>query len=335
MFSRIARLLRPLAAALLLVSGTLVSPGLIAATTLKLGSVVWIGYGPFYVADALDLYKKHGVKVVLQNFNDNALLPSAVATGSIDLATLTYDQVIGQVPQGLPLKVVMPIDYSNGGDAIVATKRINSVADFKSRKVAYNTLSPSDFLLAYALQSNKLTQKDIQQVVMTPEAVPAALTSGAVEIGVTYEPNVSQILAIDDGNKFHVVYSSKDAPGLITDVLVVTRDFARKRPNDVMAVMKGYLDGLDYMKKNPDAAAKLIGKAMGISEQEVKEQLAGVYNPPLVEMPKYFQKSKETTSLHASGAVIGELLKTNGQIKKAPAIEETYDDSLVKMLLNK
>jgi len=74
---------------------------------------------------------------------------------------------------------------------------------------------------------------------------------------------------------------------------------------------------------------------MGISEQEVKEQLAGVYNPPLVEMPKYFQKSKETTSLHASGAVIGELLKTNGQVKKAPAIEETYDDSLVKMLLKK
>ena len=26
--------------------------------TMKIGTVIWIGYGPFYVADALDLYKK-------------------------------------------------------------------------------------------------------------------------------------------------------------------------------------------------------------------------------------------------------------------------------------
>ena len=34
----------------------------IAAGTIKIGTVVWIGYGPFYVADALDLYKKYGVR---------------------------------------------------------------------------------------------------------------------------------------------------------------------------------------------------------------------------------------------------------------------------------
>jgi hypothetical protein len=31
----------------------------------KLATVVWIGYGPFYVADALDLYKKYNLKVSL------------------------------------------------------------------------------------------------------------------------------------------------------------------------------------------------------------------------------------------------------------------------------
>jgi NitT/TauT family transport system substrate-binding protein len=55
---------------------------------------------------------------------------------------------------------------------------------------------------------------------MTPEAIPAAMASGSILVGVTYEPNVSQITALENGAKFHVVYSSKQAPGLITGVLV-------------------------------------------------------------------------------------------------------------------
>jgi NitT/TauT family transport system substrate-binding protein len=30
---------------------------------LKVGTVVWVGYAPFYVADALDLYKPYGLSV--------------------------------------------------------------------------------------------------------------------------------------------------------------------------------------------------------------------------------------------------------------------------------
>ena len=53
-----------------------------AATDIKIGTVVWIGYGPFYVADALDLYKKSGYKVTLQVFSDPALIPPAIEGGS-------------------------------------------------------------------------------------------------------------------------------------------------------------------------------------------------------------------------------------------------------------
>lgn len=303
-----------------------------AAGAIKIGTVVWIGYGPFYVAEALDLYKKYGAKVTLQYFTDPALIPPAIAGGSVDGGMLTYDQVVGQVAKGIPMKVVMPIDYSNGGDAIVASKDIKKVADFKGKKVAYNPLSPSDFLLAYALQVNKMSEKDIQPVNMTPEAIPAAMASGSLPIGVTYEPNVSQIIGMDGGSKFHVVYSSKDAPGLITDVLVFTPAYIKASPKDITAIIHGYLDGMEYIKKNPDDAAKLIGKAMGVSADEVKEQWSGVYNIPLAEMSKNFVKSKETTSLYASGAVIGKILIDNGQIKKTPAIEDTYDQSFLKGL---
>ncbi len=303
-----------------------------APTQMKIATVVWIGYGPFYVAEALDLYKKYNLKVSLQVFTDPALIPAAIASGAVDGGMLTYDQVVGQVAAGRNMKVVMPIDYSNGGDAIVADGSITKVADFKGKKIGYNPLSPSDFLLSYALKTAGMTEKDITPVSMTPEAVPAAMASGQLPIGVTYEPSLSQILGQGGGKKFKVVFSSKNAPGLIADVLVFDDKVIKAKPAQITGVMQAYLDGLAYMKAKPAEAHKIIGKFMGVSAAEVKEQLTGVYNIPVAEMPKAFTKAKETTSYYASGEIIGELLKAKGQITTIPAIEATFDASLVKGL---
>ena len=303
-----------------------------APSTVKLGLTTWIGYSPFYVADALDLYKKYDLKVKLETFTDPAMLPSALAGGAVDGALMTYDQVVGAAGQGQNFKVVMPVDYSYGGDAVLADKSITKISQLKGKKVAYAPLSPSDFLLAYALKINGMSDKDIQPVNMTPEAVPAAMASGAVPAGVTYEPNVSQILEAGKG-KFHVIYSSREAPGIITDVLAFDVKKLGKSDKQIMAMMRGYLDGLAYMKAKPAEAAKLIGKAIGVSDKEVLEQLKGVYNIPLAEMAKPYAKGKDTTSFFVSGEVINEILIKNSQIKKAASIPATLDDRYVKALL--
>lgn len=327
--SVLGRLFRPaLGVALSLATAA----ALAAPTNMKIATVVWIGYGPFYVAESLDLFKKYNLKVSLQVFTDPALIPPAIASGAVDGGMLTYDQVVGQVAAGKAMKVVMPIDYSNGGDAIVADASVKSVKDFKGKKVGYNPLSPSDFLLSYALKINGLGEKDINPVSMTPEAVPAAMASGQLPVGVTYEPSLSQILSQGGGKKFKVVFSSKDAPGLIADVLVFDDKVIKAKPAEITGIMKAYLDGMAYMKSKPDDAAKIIGKFMGVSAKEAKEQMSGVYNIPLAEMPKAFVPAKETTSYYASGEVIGQLLKAKGQISTIPATEATFDASLVKAL---
>lgn len=320
-------------ASLMFITASLGAVSAQAVTTMKIGSVVWIGYGPFFVAEAKDLYKKHDLKVTLQMFSDPALIPTAMASHSVDGGMLTYDQVIGSVAKGLPQKVVMPIDYSNGGDAIVATTTITKVSDFKGKKIGFNPLSPSDFLLSYAIKKNGLTEKDIDPISMTPEAVPAAMASGSIPIGVTYEPSLSQILSQGNGKKFHVVFSSKNAPGLIADVLVFDQKYIQAHPKEIKGLIESYIEGMAYMKAHPDESATIIGKAMGVSGKEVLEQLKGVYNIPLAEMPKAFVKSSSTTSYFASGEIIGNILKNKGQISAIPAIENTFDNQFVKSLI--
>ena len=303
-----------------------------AATPMKLALTTWIGYSPFYVAEGMDMYKKHDLKVTLQTFSDPAMLPSAVASKAADGSMMTYDQLIGAVAQGQKLKVVMPIDYSNGGDAVLADKTINKMTDLKGKKVAYAPLSPSDFLISYALKINGMSTKDISPVNMTPEAIPSAMASKAVPAGTTYEPNVSQILAMDGGAKFHVIYSSKQAPGLIADVLVFDESYIKKNRKPIAALVQAYLEGLAYMNSNPKEASEIIGKAIGVSGKDVLEQLKGVYNIPQKEMLLPFKTGKDTKSYFVSGEVINEILINSKQIKTPVPIKTTMDDSFVKVL---
>ncbi len=322
-------------AAALAIGSTAPATRAAALDPMTIGVVIWIGYGPFYVADAMGLWKNRGLKVRLQVFNDPALIPPAIAGNAVDGGIVTYDQVIGQDAKGQHQAVVMPVDYSDGGDAIVAATSIKSVKDFKGQKVAFNSLSPSDFLLSYALSTQGLSEKDIVSADMTPEAIPAAMVAGRIKIGVTYEPFVSQITQQGGGKDFRVIYSSHDAFGLICDVLAFDRAQIRKHPGEIKAVLQGYFDGLEFMKKNPDRAAELIGKFMGISPAEVKAQMHVIHNPTLDEMLSNLARSKSTTSFAVSAPVIGKILKAKGQIDQEPPFEETVDDEFLKALAAK
>ena len=251
---------------------------------------------------------------------------------AVDGSLMTYDQLIGAVAQGQKLKVVMPIDYSNGGDAVLADKSITKITDLKGKKVAYSPLSPSDFLISYALKINGMSTKDISPINMAPEAVPSAMASKAVQAGVTYEPNVSQILATGGGSQFKTIYTSKEAPGLIADVMVFDEAYIKNNRKPIAALIQAYLEGLAYMNSNPKESSEIIGKAIGVSGKEVLEQLTGVYNIPAKEMKLPFMPGKDTKSYFVSGEVINEILMNSKQIKTPVAIKTTIDDSFVKAL---
>ncbi|MDD2704664.1 MAG: ABC transporter substrate-binding protein, partial [Acidocella sp.] len=261
--TKLSLALKNTAAALAILTAT--SASAFASQHVTLGIVPWIGYGPIYVAMAKGFYAKHGLDVQLVNFNDTAAMPGAVYAGQVNATTLTYDQVIGANAKGWHLKVIMPIDYSAGADAMLSTDDITSVKQLKGLKVAFAALSPSDFLLGYALQQEGLSEKDIIPVDTTAESVPGIMVGGSTKVGVTYEPNVSAIVQAGGGKKFHVLFSSKDAKGLITDVLVVTPKTIEKDPAMVTAMIQAFVEGEEYMKSNPADADAIIGKALGIA----------------------------------------------------------------------
>jgi NitT/TauT family transport system substrate-binding protein len=314
------------------VLGLLLAPCIAGADPATLGVVTWIGYGPIYCAAANGYYKKYGLDVRLVNFSDNSVMAGALQSGEIDATTLTYDQVLASNARGWKLKVVMPVDYSVGGDAILAAMQIHTIKDLKGRKVAFMAASPSDFLLGYALAKDGLSLRDITPVNTTPEGVVGIMAGGAVDVGVTYEPNVSVIAKSSGGKRFHVLLSSREARGMITDVLALKESVIAKNPQLVQGLIRGTMDGLAFMQAEPVKAAAIIAKTLEISPAEVTEQLPNIENPSLARLSDVFKKDDVLPSFYASGKVINDILKREGQIDSPPSIDATYDASFVAAL---
>jgi NitT/TauT family transport system substrate-binding protein len=320
-------------AGVLVILGSLLIPRFAdASDPVTLGVVTWIGYGPIYCAAANGYYKKYGLDVKLVTFSDNSVMAGALQSGEINATTLTYDQVIAANARGWKLKVVMPVDYSVGGDAILASSQIQSIKDLKGRKVAFMSASPSDFLLGYALSKDGLSERDIHPVNTTPEGVVGIMAGGSVDVGVSYEPNVSVIVKSGGGKRFHVLLSSREARGMITDVLVLKDSVIGKNPKLVEGLIRGTMDGLAFMQAQPVQAAAIIAKTLEITPAEVREQLPNIENPALPRLADVFKKSDALPSFYASGKIIGEILKKEGQIDSAPPIEATYDATFVAAL---
>jgi NitT/TauT family transport system substrate-binding protein len=207
------------------------------------------------------------------------------------------------------------------------------VTDLKGKKVGYNYLSPSDILMSYALHKHGLSEQDIISTNIPADSIQSALESARINAGATYEPNVSIIKSLSGGNKYHDIFSSKEAPGLITDTLVFRSDFIQQNPQAVTGVIKGFLDGLAYMNEHPDEAAKIISMMTGTPVGSVAADLKTVYLPSLEEMPNVFKQSADISSFFSSGKLIGELLQNKQAIKSLPKIEDTFDASFVDNLL--
>jgi NitT/TauT family transport system substrate-binding protein len=140
---------------------------------------------------------------------------------------------------------------------------------------------------------------------------------------------VSVIVKSGGGKRFHVLMSSRDARGMITDVMVLKDSVIAKNPQWVDGLIRGTLDGLAYMKSDPAGAESIIAKTLDISATEVRAQLQNIENPAIANLGDVFRQGAGLPSFHASGKIIGDILKREGQIDAAPPIENTYDARFV------
>jgi NitT/TauT family transport system substrate-binding protein len=240
----------------------------------RVGFNAWIGSIAFFVAEEKGFFKDEGLDVQTKSFSAPGDGLAPLIAGNLDAHLSTADSVLTLLDKAPgQLKVVYLTDTSAGADAILAKKEIADIKGMKGKKVAATLGQCNQLLLEKALERAGLTDKDIELVNMNPDDAGAAFAAGKVDVAVTWEPWITKISGEKKG---HVIFSSKETPNLILDVLAISAKTAKTKAPETKAFLKALNRGYEFVKKNPDQAAAIAAKALEQKPEEVTAMLPKV-----------------------------------------------------------
>lgn len=276
----------------------------------KVGFNAWIGWIAFFVAQDKGYFKDAGLDLSTKSFSSPGDGLNPLIAGDLDAVLSTADSVL-TVADKAPgqIKMIYLVDTSAGADAILAKKEITTVKGLKGKKVAATLGQCNHLLLQKALEKAGLTDKDVELVNMNPDDAGAAFAAGKVDAAVTWEPWITKVQGEKKG---HVVFSTKDAPNLILDVVAISGKTAEKKAAETRAFIKALNQGYEFVQKSPDEAAAIAAKALEQKPEEVKamlpkvelygpkknkEELAGRAVKVTAEVAKFFKDKKVNETL--------------------------------------
>ena len=239
---------------------------------LKVTLPTWTGYGPLFLAQEKGFFKKHGVDVELTIVEGLAERKQALAGGKIDGMATAQDVQVTLAASGVPVQVVWLLDDSYGGDGILVKKEIQSAADLKGKKVAFEVGSTSHLLMLTVLKKAGLTDKDVEVIPMSAGDAGAAFVAGKIDAAVTWEPWLSKGVSANG----KVLVSTKDLPGIILDSISFRNEVIEKRPNEVKGFVAAMAEAMDYWKANKDESDQIMAKGLKIDLKEFTSTVPGL-----------------------------------------------------------
>lgn len=306
---------------------TVISAGA-QAETLKLAHSTWVGYGPFYIAQSQGFFADEGLDIELTIMENTPLKMGALMAGQVDMVASTADEFPTYMKPGKPLKYILAVDNSNGGDGVVSLKGISSVADLKGKTVAFEEGSVSQFFINALLREAGLTQDDIEIVNMTATDAGVAFNAQRVDAAVTWEPALSQGAATDHG---HLLVSSAEKPGLIVDVVAVREEFANEHQAELKGFVRAWTRALDYLKSNPDESYAIMAKGVGGWLEDPNEFKAVVTGIEYLDIAKNKEMFTPNGQLHTTLGYAIDIWRDFGklkvtELKTADVIDASYLD---------
>ena len=184
-------------------------------------------------------------------------------------------------------------DWSRGGDGIAALASIKSVEDLKGNKIACTQFTPSHFLLLYLLSQSGLSPEDRaaveKNIIFTTDAPAAAAAFKAkqVDAAVTWEPDLSGAVTAR-GAEAHVLVSTQAATNIIADTLCARQDVIDQAPETVRDFVRGWLDGIEMIKNNPNGSYEMVGKALKLDNETVSGMLSGLKLTPYADNAQFY-----------------------------------------------
>ncbi len=289
---------------------------------LRVGFIVWPGYESLFLARDLGHYKDTPIRLV--DYPSNSEVIRAFRNQNLQAAALTLYEALLVAETEPDVRVVLILDSSNGADAILAKPEIKTLQAIKGKRVGVESGALGGFILTRALEKVNLMPKDVQIVSLGLSEHEQAFKRRKVDAVVTSEPTGSKLLA----KGANLLFDSSNIPGEILDVLVVRDELLNKQTSAVQDLLDGYFSALNYLRENPQDAARRIAPREGVTPQQFLKSLEGIQIPDLEENQNIL--AKNNTSSNEKVKKVAQFMVDNKLLQKRIDPTSLFEASIVK-----
>ena len=240
---------------------------------LYVGTNIWPGYEPGYIAESQGLYKTGQIQ--MRQFSSATEVLRAFRNDSIHVAALTLDEALQLAQNDPEIVVFLVADISDGADVIMAKPSISNVAELKGKTIAAEGTALGAFVISRALQIADIDPQSLTIESMTVDESIVAYEENRIDAVVTFEPFRSKLLR--QGAK--EIFNSKAIPNEIVDVLVTKRSIIDNNEETLRDFTQGWLSAIELMKTQPKITAPLLAKRMELDIAEVDGAFEGLILP--------------------------------------------------------
>jgi len=244
----------------------------------------WVGYYPLCGKEMRKRLTSQGYGLKCIDDNANYLERfKSLKEGKINFAVGTVDSyVLNGSSLDYPGSIVLVIDESKGGDAILAKKDfVSNLEDLKKQKkvrIAYTPDSPSAHLLksiATHFDIPELINGSSDSIIRTEgsEGALQALMSGKADVAILWEPDV--LKALQDSSVIKLL-GTENTSRLIVDILIASRNILRNNPEKVQVLLNSYFRTLKTYNDDPSLLHNELKSQLNLSDEEIRKMLGGV-----------------------------------------------------------
>jgi NitT/TauT family transport system substrate-binding protein len=221
---------------------------------------------PWAVALERGLFKQNGLDFdnVIGAHGGGTAIRNMLA-GDIPFAELSTAATIAGLRQGMNLKIIYAAVHNMGETSwmVLPDSPVKTLADLKGRKVGYNNpRSATEQVLRTILARNGL----INDVTLTPTGGQAAgltiLRQKGIDATVASDPAITIA-----GDKLRILFRvSEHLKDLVWSIGVTTAEFAKSNPEILRGLIKTRRQGVQFILKEPEEAAKIYAKVWQFDE---------------------------------------------------------------------
>jgi NitT/TauT family transport system substrate-binding protein len=214
-----------------------------------------------YIADALGMFKEHGLDATIIDFPEGVKATDDLLKNRIDVAAASDFVFVTRSFKRNDLRIFGSIFRGDTFEVIARKDRgISEPAHLKGRRIGLTRGTVLDFFLETFLSLQGIAAGSVRLVDLRPSEIPEAISSGAVDAVYAWEPYVGEIKKSLGPNA--VIWPGQSGQSY-QFVLMGKEEFIKERPIAVERLLKALLEAEKYCSEHTVDAQNLIASRLG------------------------------------------------------------------------